>query len=163
MGLMLEGNTELPGDLTSFDEPPPSPPPPPPPSADEAPSATHLTLGRRKALSKQLLLGLHCLHNGEIAHGDLNPGNFLLAIRQLSSQDVKKIRTACENSDQFAPVRRIDGEQDLGAPRYLYVDRPLVDYVDMTHEVSAKLSDLGAGKHHDLRAIYPQSSPLTPN
>jgi serine/threonine protein kinase len=149
VGLLLEGISDSLENITSFNGPPPPlpPPPPPPSSAAEAPSTTQLTLGRRKALLKQLLLGLNCLHSGAVAHGDLNPGNFLLVIRQFSGQDVQNIRTSCENSGKSAPVRRIDGEQDLWAPRYLYLDRPLVDFVDMEHKVSAKLSDLGAGKH----------------
>lgn len=114
--LLIEGITDSPEEITSFDGAPPPPPPPPPPSAVEAPSATQLTLGRRKALLKQILLGLDCLHSGSIAHGDLNPGNFLLAIRQFSSQDVQNIRTSCENSGKSAPVRRIDSAQDLWAP-----------------------------------------------
>jgi len=77
VGLVLEGIPDSSEDVISFDEPPPPPPPPPP--AAEAPSSTDLTLGRRKTLLKQLLLGLNCLHSGAIAHGDLNPGNFLLA------------------------------------------------------------------------------------
>jgi serine/threonine protein kinase len=147
VGLLLEGIPDSPDDISSFDGPPPPPPPPPPPFAAEAPSTTQLTLGRRKALLKQLLSGLNCLHSGAIAHGDLNPGNFLLAIRQLSSQDVQSIRKSCDNGGKSAQVRSIDGEQDLCAPQYLYLDRPLVDFADMEHKVSAKLSDLGAGKH----------------
>lgn len=148
VGLLLEGIPDSPEDIASFDEPPP--PPPSPTAAAETPSKTRLTLGRRKALLKQLLLGLNCLHGGAVAHGDLNPGNFLLAIRQFSSQDVQNIRTSCESSGKSDPVRRIDGEQDLWAPRYLYLDRPLIDFVDTEHQVSAKLSDLGAGKFGDL-------------
>jgi non-specific serine/threonine protein kinase len=157
VGLLLEGIANSPEEITSFDGPSPPPPPPPPPSAVEAPFATQLTLGRRKALLKQLLLGLNCLHSNAVAHGDLNPGNFLLAIRQFSSQDVQNIRTSCENSGKSAPVRRIDGAQDLWAPRYLYLDRPLVDFVDMEHKVSAKLSDLGAGKYGEVQAQYSRS------
>lgn len=148
VGLVLEGIQDSPEDIVSSDEPPP--PPPPPPSATETPSPNVLTLGRRKSLLKQLLLGLDCLHSNAIAHGDLNPGNLLLAIRQFSSQDVQNIRTSCENSGKSAPVRRIDGERDIWAPQYLYLDRPLVDFVDTEHKVSAKLSDLGAGKRGHL-------------
>ena len=99
---------------------------------------------------KQLLLGLDYLHSVAVAHDDLNPGNFLLAIRQFSSQDVQNILTSCESSDKSDPVRRIDGEQDLSIPWYLYLDHLLVDLVDMEHRVSAKLSDLEAGKHGDF-------------
>jgi serine/threonine protein kinase len=149
-GLILEVITGSPWDATSFDEPLPLPPPIP--SADEAPSSTQLTLGRRKALSKQLLLALHWLHSRTIAHGDLNPGNFLLAIRRFSTQDVQNIRTSCGNSGKSAEVRRMDDKQDAWGPQYLYLDRPLVGFVDMEREVSAKLSDLGAGKQGDHKA-----------
>lgn len=108
--LLFEDIPDPPEDIASFDEPPS---PPPPTSTAETPSTTQLTLGRRKALLKQLLLGHDCLHGGAIAHGDLNPGNFLLAIRQFSSQDVQNILTSCESSDKSDPVRRIDDEQDL--------------------------------------------------
>jgi len=76
VGLVLEGIPDSSEDIISFDEPPPAPPPP----AAEVPSSTNLTLGQRKSLLKQLLLGLNCLHRDGIAHGDLNPGNFLLAM-----------------------------------------------------------------------------------
>ena len=69
VGLLLEGIPDSPGDVGSVGEPPPLSPPPS--SAAEAPSTTQLTLGRKKALVKQLLLGLDCLHCGAIAHGDL--------------------------------------------------------------------------------------------
>jgi len=74
VGLLLESIPDSPEDIASSDEPPS--PPPPPTSAADTPSTTQLTLGRRKALLKQLLLGLDYLHSGAVVHGDLNPGNF---------------------------------------------------------------------------------------
>jgi serine/threonine protein kinase len=117
------------------------------PPATDASTLTGLTLGQRKSLLKQLLLGLDCLHSNRIAHGDLNPGNFLLSNWSLSREDLEYIRKSCEAGGKSALVQRSDGKQDLWAPRYLCIDRPLTDLVDMEHGISAKISDLGAGKH----------------
>jgi serine/threonine protein kinase len=153
VGQALEGFPDSLLDVGSFDGPP-QPPPPQPPATD-ASGSTDLTLGQKKCLLKQLLLGLDCLHSNRIAHGDLNPGNLLLSIRSLSREDLKNIRKSCEAGGKSALVRRSDGKQDLWAPRYLYVDRPLADLADMEHGISAKISDLGAGKHCRRQCLVP--------
>jgi serine/threonine protein kinase len=154
VGQVLEGFPDSPQDFGFCDGPPP--PPPPPPSSDAPTSTpTDLTPSQKKSLLKQLLLGLDCLHSNRIAHGDLNPGNSQLSIRSLSPEDLGNIRKSCEDAGRSALVQRSDGKQDLWAPRYLYIDRPLTDLVDMEHVASARISDLGAGKHHPSRHSYP--------
>jgi serine/threonine protein kinase len=148
VGQVLEGFPDSFEDYGSYDGPPPLPPLPPPPPATDVSSSTDLTLGQRKSLLKQLLLGVDCLHSSRIAHGDLNPGNLLLCIRSLTREDLNNIRKSCEAGGKSALVQRSDGKQDLWAPRYLCIDRPLTDLVDVRNGVTAKISDLGAGKHY---------------
>jgi serine/threonine protein kinase len=150
VGQALEGFPDSLEDVDSYD----GPPPPPPSAATDVSVSTDLTLGQKKSLLKQLVLGLDCLHSNRIAHGDLNPGNILLSIRSLSREDLEKIRKSCEAGGKSALAQRSDGKQDLWAPRYLYIDRPLTDLVDMEHGISAKILNLGAGKHHPPRYAY---------
>jgi serine/threonine protein kinase len=150
VGQALERFPDSLEDVGSFDGPPPPPP------ATDASNPTDLTLGQKKSLLKQLLLGLDCLHSNRIAHGDLNPGNFLLSIRSPSREDLGNIHKSCEAGGKSALVQRSDGKQDLWAPRYLYFDRPLTDLVDTEDGTSAQISDLGAGKNHSSPYAYPQ-------
>lgn len=164
---MLEGipsafnEAGYPDDVVSPNEGPPPPPVPslPPPgshlgSSLQKSSRSNITLDQRKSLLKQLLQGLHCLHSNNIAHGDVNPGNLLLSIQPLSSQDIQQVLISCKSSGKSVPVRRIDWKQDAWAPRYLCLEHPLTDLVDLDKGLLAKISDLGAGMCHALRTLH---------
>lgn len=172
VGQVLEGipagfsQSQLQDDIESSPPPPPSPPahsdeppPPPPPEAISSPPSSDsmpgtpvqqpgsaaLSLDQRKRLLKQLLLGLDCLHSSGIAHGDVNPGNMLLCIKPFSDQDIQSILTSSQSSPKSAPVIRLDGKEDIWAPRYLYLEQPLTDWLEVDAMMLAKVSDLGAG------------------
>jgi serine/threonine protein kinase len=123
---------------------------------DELPCNLPLRRGHRsrypfwmaKRVLHQTLVGLRTLHSKGLAHGDLQPGNILFAVRglELATEDELRQDVADENTI-FGPLKRIDGEQDRWAPHYLASGLTLGKYVDTGPSVQVKLSDLGAGTH----------------
>ena len=109
---------------------------------------------RAKSIAKQVLLGLHCLHNARIAHGDLNPGNYLVALAALTRQQAEQLVQHRIDGDAFPLVKRVDGKHDQLAPRYLCEDAPLTDVVDLEGSMVVKLSDLSAGMKTPYRPPF---------
>jgi serine/threonine protein kinase len=113
-------------------------------------------LGRRyrypawmaKSMLRQALLGLHYLHNSpdHVVHGDIQPGNLLFSLKDLSSIDEAQLWQSESRNQISNPVRRLDGMDDTGAPRYLALNRPLDEFTDISPNFQIKISDLGAGK-----------------
>lgn len=95
-----------------------------------------------KSILWQTLLGINFLHKSGIVHGDLQQGNFLFPVKDLGSISEDELS---QNNEISEPVQRIDGSADLWAPRYLALNRPLTDYLDISPEFSVKISDLGGG------------------
>ncbi|KAF2769434.1 serine protein kinase [Teratosphaeria nubilosa] len=127
-GYVMEGMPEAFNDSYSLDEP----------------SLSFPYAVSKKSLLKQPLLGLDCLHDCRIAHGDVNTGNFLLCIRPMSSHDIEQLLKSSKQDGMTAPVRRIDGKQDPWAPRYLCIEQPLKDWLSLDQQLFARISDLGA-------------------
>lgn len=101
-----------------------------------------------KRILKQALEALSFLHKNGIAHGDLQPGNMLFALKNVDSTPMDVIRQKEDGrSGSISPrVQRLDGKQDLGPPRYLCIAQPLVAFADYSEELKIKLSDMGGGK-----------------
>ncbi|KAI0861052.1 serine protein kinase [Xylaria cubensis] len=94
-----------------------------------------------KSILKQSLKSLAFLHEHGIAHGDLQPGNMLFALDDINSRLEDMLQQ--DDSHQSELVQRLDGKEDLWAPRYLYVGQPLSSLVDHAGEFKIKLSDMG--------------------
>jgi non-specific serine/threonine protein kinase len=100
-----------------------------------------------KRILHQTLVGLRTLHSKGLAHGDLQPGNILFAIRDLKSAAIEELRQDAEKETMFGPLKRTDGKQDRWAPQYLAKNLPLAKYADTGPSLQVKLSDMGAGTH----------------
>lgn len=101
-----------------------------------------------KGILKQSLQALAFLHDNGIAHGDFQPGNMLFTVPNIDSIPEEELRQE-ENveNDSISPlVERIDGKQDMWAPRYLCIAQPLAPFTDYVKGFKIKLSDMGGGK-----------------
>ena len=98
-----------------------------------------------KRLLRDTLYGLDFLHSNDVVHGDLHPGNILVAIRPLEADD-KMIQDLETWPSQGSSLDRLDGKADLWAPPYLLQPDPLYDYTSADLEPLAKITDLGAGE-----------------
>ena len=91
----------------------------------------------------QALVGLDYLHGKNIVHGDFHAGNWLLDlqnINELSEEDLS------QDPDKIsAPVRRLDGKQNAGDPRYLTLDEPLFRWIATGANWCVRIADLGNG------------------
>ena len=105
-----------------------------------------------KKTLKDALSGLAFLHKHGIVHGDVQPGNMLFAISDVTSVGEDRLRQS-ENTIS-TPLRRLDGKEDRWAPKYLALGQSLHEYVDLERTVTVKLSDLGAGECR-LRIVLP--------
>lgn len=118
-----------------------------------------------KSIIRQLLLGIDYLHQNNIAHGDIQPGNILFPLKDLASVDevdliqTENVETEEEPGSVSEPVRRLDGKIDLWAPRYLAMNQSLTDYVDLSPHSKLKLSDLGGA----FSISDPPSKAITPS
>jgi serine/threonine protein kinase len=101
-----------------------------------------------KSILRQALLGLHYLHNcpDHVVHGDLQPGNLLFSLKDLSNIDEAQLWQSESRNQISKSVRRLDGKDDAGAPRYLAMNQPLDEFADIASNFQIKISDLGAGK-----------------
>ena len=107
-----------------------------------------------KSMLRQTLLGLAYLHEMGIVHGDLQPGNLLFSlssrgVKSLSGRDLShdaRLLQGTGPEDISEPVRRFDGKQDLWAPKYLSLNKPLAEFSEITSDFTLKLSDLCGGK-----------------
>ncbi|KAF2968431.1 hypothetical protein GQX73_g5125 [Xylaria multiplex] len=94
-----------------------------------------------KSILRQSLQSLVFLHKHGIAHGDFQPGNMLFALNATNSTLGGVLQQ--EESEQSELVQRLDGKEDLWAPRYLYVGKPLASLVNHAGDFKIKLSDMG--------------------
>ncbi|KAF6794952.1 serine/threonine-protein kinase SRPK3 [Colletotrichum musicola] len=78
-----------------------------------------------------------------VVHGDLQSGNILFGLQELSELGLETLRQT-ESNSRVDLLRRVDGKQDRWAPRYLAVSEPLSKYALSGPDEVAKLADLGA-------------------
>lgn len=97
-----------------------------------------------KRILKHTLRGIAFLHSQGVVHGDLQCGNLLFGLKEFTTIDATKIGNDAENRTR--PLTRLDGMEDLWAPRYLVLSQPLYEYADIGRETIIKISDLGAGE-----------------
>ncbi|OMP85157.1 SRSF protein kinase 2 [Diplodia seriata] len=96
-----------------------------------------------KKILRHALLSLAFLHSNGVVHGDVQPGNMLFAIDDLSSVAEDELKQ--DEASTSVQLRRVDGKEDRWAPKTLYIPQPLHDRVQLVPEhLHVKLSDLGA-------------------
>jgi serine/threonine-protein kinase SRPK3 len=97
--------------------------------------------------ARQILLqaatGLDYLHNKSIVHGDFHVGNWLLELQDLDELLDKDLSQDPKNVS--APVRRLDGKQSAGHPRYLTLSEPLYEWIATGANLCVRIADLGNG------------------
>ena len=106
-----------------------------------------------KSILKQSLHALQYLHSEGIAHGDLQPGNILFTLDEVNQTEESLRQPLVEGTSISAPVRRLDGQDDASAPRYLCIPQPLMLDGVPGPEFKVKLSDMGGGKS-DLYDLF---------
>jgi serine/threonine protein kinase len=103
-----------------------------------------------KRILRQACKALEFLHQNNVAHGDLQPGNILFTLKNL--EHVRKESSSKFNQDanykfgSTSPVQRKNGKIDKWAPKYLAVPQPLGEFADISPQFRIKLSDLGGGQ-----------------
>ncbi|KAI3321373.1 serine protein kinase [Xylariaceae sp. AK1471] len=98
-----------------------------------------------KSILRQSLQALTFLHDNKIAHGDFQPGNMLFALDYIVTkpEDVLWQEESVESESISPPVRRLDGKEDLWAPRHLCAGQSLAPFVNYAGDFTIKLSDMG--------------------
>ncbi|KAJ0312468.1 hypothetical protein COL516b_001552 [Colletotrichum fioriniae] len=97
---------------------------------------------KTKRILRHVLSGLRFLHENDIVHGDLQSGNILFALRDLTHFERQVLKQA-EDSTNIDHLQRIDGKPDKWAPKYLAVSEPLSEFALTGQDEVTKLSDLG--------------------
>lgn len=144
----------------------------PPPGRSHKPSESsreRLPFWMAKSIIRQTLLGIDFLHKSGLVHSDLQPGNILFSVKDLSDlresdlaqsdpleeffvktvnskgevtfQNIESTGTDVQ-TDVYSQ-RCIDGEPDPTSPRYIVSKEPLFDYVNLDPPLLIKISDLG--------------------
>lgn len=71
---------------------------------------------RNKSFLRNVLTGLKFLHNNHIVHGDLQPGNLLFSLKDLTALNPSELEQN-ETNSKLDPLLRIDGKVDRWAPK----------------------------------------------
>ncbi|KAM3490723.1 hypothetical protein MY3957_005979 [Beauveria namnaoensis] len=102
-----------------------------------------------KSILKQSLQALAFLHSNGVAHGDFQPGNMLFSLQDLdlAAEDDLRQEEDVQGRSISPPVQRLDGKQDLWAPRYLCISQPLSEFTCYEGDFKIKLADMGGGKY----------------
>ncbi|KAL0940234.1 serine/threonine-protein kinase SRPK3 [Colletotrichum truncatum] len=111
------------------------------------PPVRRFEMAKTKRILRQVLLGLRFLHDSGVVHGDLQSGNVLFALQDLSRFGREALKQKTDKS-RIDPVQRIDGKLDKWAPRYLVVSEPLSEYALSGSDEVVKLSDLGEDRRY---------------
>lgn len=101
-----------------------------------------------KWMAKKILVhtlrGLAFIHQNRVVHSDVQPGNLLFSIDDITALQEDELRQ--DEAATAVPLCRTDGKADIWAPQNLYLEQPLFDRVQLDSRLSVKLSDLGAGE-----------------
>nr|AFO69294.1 serine protein kinase [Epichloe gansuensis] len=113
-----------------------------------------------KSILKQSLQALAFLHSNGVAHGDFQPGNMLFSLQDLDSvaEDGLRQEEDVQARSISPPVQRLDGKEDVWAPRYLCIAQPLASFTCHDRGFKIKLSDMGGAYFLD----DPPPKPVTP-
>ncbi|KAH7110901.1 serine protein kinase [Dendryphion nanum] len=99
-----------------------------------------------KRMAKKILLhvikGLAWIHQNEVVHGDVQPGNILFSIGDLAPVHEEELKQ--DEASTAIPLCRVDGRIDCWAPKNLYLKQPLYDRVRLGPDLQVKISDLGS-------------------
>lgn len=98
-----------------------------------------------KSILRQTLLAIDFLHQADIVHDDLQPGNLLFPVKNITQIDESLLIQQCDAKSVPEPVRRLDGKVDQWAPRYLALNQPLDKLVYLEKDFAIKISDMGGG------------------
>jgi serine/threonine protein kinase len=105
-----------------------------------------------KWMNKKILLhalrGLSFLHRNGIVHGDMQPGNLLFSVQDISTAGEGEL--AQDEGETVVPLKRLDGKTDKWALKSLYLKQSLHDHIKLTPQLVIKLSDLGSGEQFEL-------------
>ncbi|KAI3329013.1 serine/threonine-protein kinase SRPK3 [Xylariaceae sp. AK1471] len=97
---------------------------------------------RNKSFLRNILSGLSFLHSNSIIHGDLQLGNMLFALQNLTGIDPDRLEQN-ETNSKLDPLSRVDGKVDRWAPRYLAVPAPLKEEALPQEQQIVRLADFG--------------------
>ncbi|GJJ15716.1 hypothetical protein Clacol_009994 [Clathrus columnatus] len=98
-----------------------------------------------KRIFLHTLRGLAFLHENNIVHGDIQPGNMLFSLNDITGVEENELRQDETIPWSFAPLRRRDGKKDKWAPNKIYLGQSLQQYTLLGPDMKVKLSDLGSG------------------
>lgn len=108
---------------------------------DYRPARYEKWMGKR--ILKHTLLGLQFLHQNNVVHSDLQPGNLLFSPHHLD--DVPEADLTQSTTDETTvSLQRKDGKEDKWGPRYLALPQSLHKYANLEQDMCIKISDLGA-------------------
>ena len=129
-----------------------------------------------KSILRQTLLGIDFLHKNGVAHGDLQPGNILYPVKDLSHLREDQVAQVdlpelafqtFVNPDgvvQFVycqpdPMDELTTEHtDPSLPRYIAYKQPIFDFVDLDSPLLIRIADLGSA----FSTSHPPESHVTP-
>lgn len=109
------------------------------------PSSHRFPTLRTKNFLRDILTGLGFIHGNHIVHGDLQSGNLLFSLEELTALNPQELEQN-ETNSKLDPLLRIDGKVDRWAPKYLAVPRPLVEEAVPQDEQIVKVADFGGGR-----------------
>jgi non-specific serine/threonine protein kinase len=98
-----------------------------------------------RSILRQALLGIEFLHGIGIAHGDIQPGNFLFAATDIQSVEESRLSQQDVDPSSLIPIKRQDEKADLWAPTYLALNQPLTEFMELNTNFVIKISDMGGG------------------
>ncbi|KAG8624535.1 hypothetical protein KVT40_007602 [Elsinoe batatas] len=125
---------------------------------DESSEVQRYPLWMTKRLIHDALTGLSFLHDNNVTHGDVQPGNILFPIQELDSLPEDELRQDEGQHHSTFELKRLDGLEDHWAPKKLFVKQNLTKYAQLGRDLSVKLSDLGSAFWSD----QPPKETVTP-